>query len=990
MRFFLLMLSLLVVTNVYPQCANTFRYALKGAGIDAAYDLRELPGGDIIIGGQTSSFGAGGNDLFLTRMTKAGNVVWSKAFGGSANETFRKMILSRDSNILITGQSRSYGNPIGRALAMKIDMNGNVIWSVTMAEGSEQTLGVDIFCASDNSVIMSGSSYGSSSTSDWLVTKIDISGNVVWYKRLDASFTEDVFSVVQKGDTLIVNGDSWINSQYALVMAKMSFADGTLYNTRAYQTDNRGMFSSNMLYANGQYRINTHLIDGGSYAQKEEAFVILDTASLSPLKTFKINATASYDNHYFTGVFHTPDGGFIVSASPSSSNETSLYRFDQQSNLVSAHRFSSSQSLILSGVIEDSNGAIWLVGSEGNDAVVMKLNNDGEFEYCANEPVQRTTTPITFNSQPFSWTSESFQPFLQTNITPTVTGFTFQIDSLCTVPVCGQAQITGPVTSCNLTDSLTYVASNGGTCLANWQWILPTGLSSRIVNDSTVRIRASAGGTYNIILENISGCSVQRDTLAVTITPSPRSVQLGNDTLLCSAATLVLDAGTGFDRYQWQDNSSGRTFTVSSAGTYFVRAWNSCNEMFTDTVRVSLRSGVNFQVTPQDTTYCTPLAPVQLSATGGHMYQWSPATFLDNPQINNPVARPDASITYNVTITDTVCNITETLNVNITITPSPRSINLGNDTTLCNTGAFVLDAGAGFARYQWQDNNSNQTYSTNRAGTYYVTAWNSCNEAFSDTMRVSLRLQSDFSVSPLDTAYCTAVAPIRFAATGGDLYQWSPATYLSDPQINNPTGSPDASIVYTVTITDTVCNYSRDMEVNVTVNAAPSLQLTKSNDLNCAVGATQLSVTGADRYEWLPDATLSALDIANPVARPTRTTTYIVKAYSVGGCVTEDSITVNFEKTGIADIYLPTAFTPNRDGRNDIFRVVTAGSVEMKELSIFNRWGELIFTSNNASKGWDGTFKGVYQESGAYYWFVRATSPCGGDLFKKGQVILIK
>lgn len=990
MRLFLLMLSLLVVNVAYPQCANTFRYALKGDYTDAAYDIMEIAGGDLIVGGQTNSFGAGGYDFFLTRMTKSGTVVWSKTFGGVMDETIRKMRPSRDGNILITGQTKSFGHYVGHAIAMKIDVNGNVIWSLTLSEGSETTLGVDIYCAADNSVIVSGSSYQSINTSDWIVAKIDPAGNLSWFKRMDGSFSEDVFSVIQKGDTLIVNGDSSPGPEYSLVMAKLSFINGTLYDTRALQMDNRGLFSSNIQYSSGQYRISSHLIDGGSYAQKQDVFTILDTASLNPIKAFKINASPSYNNNFFTGVHQTADGGFVAVSSPMTSNEGYLYKFDQQSNLVSTHRYSASQSLVLSGILEDSDGAIWLVGTENDDAVVMKLNAAGEFEYCTNEPVVGTTTPATITSQPFTWLSEGLYTAQRQDNTPTITDFTFKIDSLCTVPVCGTPQVTGPLTSCNLADSLTYVASNGGTCTASWQWILPTGFTSRIVNDSTVHVIAPAAGTYPIIVENMTGCTVQRDTLSVTIAPSPRSINLGNDTVICSTSSVTLDAGAGFARYQWQGNTTGQTLTTSTPGTYFVTAWNSCNEEFSDTIRVTFQSAVNFSATPQDTTLCTPLAPVQLSATGGHTYQWSPATYLDDPQISDPVARPAVPTIYSVLITDTVCNVTRTLNVNINITPSPAGIDLGNDTVLCNTATLVLDAGNGFTRYQWQDNSTGQTFTVRNPGTYSVRAWNACNEVFSEMIQVRYRLPADFSVTPLDTSYCTAIAPIRFTASGGDLYQWSPATYLNDPQISNPVGSPDQSIVYTVTITDTVCHYSQDLEVNITVNASPDIQLSKSNDLNCAVGATQLSATGADRYEWMADESLSALNIPNPVARPNKTTTYTVKAYSTGGCMSEDSITVYFEKTGIADIYLPTGFTPNGDGKNDVFRVVTTGSVEVKELSVFNRWGELIFTTQNASKGWDGTFKGVFVEPGAYYWFVRATSACGGELFKKGHVILIK
>ncbi|TWW02280.1 T9SS type B sorting domain-containing protein [Chitinophaga pinensis] len=950
-------------------------------------------------------------------------------------------------------------------------------------------------------------------------------------------------------------------------------------------------------------------------------------------------------------------------------------------------RFTASSTFVCYSVMEDSDGAIWVTGSENGEAVVIKVDADGNFENCTNDPIQGITSPTTFVETPFTWTREDVYTFNNIAFTPTVRDITFQIDSLCKAPTCGAIELTGPQAICNLADSATYVASKTGMCATNLQWTLPAGTSSRMVNDSTVRLLFSAAGTYMIIAENNIACSVLRDTITVTVapsprsinlgndtlicsanalsldagavfaryvwqnnstgqtltvnasgtyyvtawnlcneqfsdtivvnyrqpsdftvtpqdtaycvalgpiqflasgghtyqwtpatylndpqianpvgtptasiqylvtitdtvchisrdlpvnvtvTPSPRSINLGNDTLLCNAGTLVLDAGAGFTRYQWQNNSTAQTLSVSTSGTYYVSAWNNCNEEFTDTIVVSYRLPADFTVTPMDTTYCTPLAPIQFTATGGHLYQWTPATYLNDPQISNPVGMPTSSINYTVTITDTVCNRTQDLTVRVAVTPSPAlnlgndtllcnastlvldagagfaryqwqdnstaqtlsvntpgtyyvrawnncneestdtivvsyrlptdfavtpmdttyctplapiqftatgghlyqwtpatylnnaqisnpvgmptssinytvtitdtvcnrtqdltvrvavtpspALNLGNDTVLCNAGVLVLDAGAGFTRYQWQDNSTSQTHTLSTAGTYYVNAWNSCNEEVSDTVQVSYRLP-DFSVTPLDTAYCTATDPIRFSASGGHLYRWSPSTYLNNAQISNPVGTPDASILYNVTITDTVCNRTRDLSVNITVNQAPDLVLSKSNDITCSVAVTQLLVTGASRYEWIPDASLSALNIPNPVAKPDRTTTYMVRGFSDLGCETLDSITVNFEKIGISTIQLPSAFTPNGDGRNDIFRVIAPPSVEVKEFLIFNRWGELIFTSNNAAKGWNGTYKGAMQEAGAYYWFVKAVSPCGGDLFKKGNVILIR
>src|SRR6185503_7006691 len=92
----------------YGQCSNSFRYMLKGNNQEFAFDVLELPGGDKIIGGQTKSFGAGGWDFYLTRMTKSGAIVWNKTYGGAGDEVMRRLRLSDDGNILITGSTTSY------------------------------------------------------------------------------------------------------------------------------------------------------------------------------------------------------------------------------------------------------------------------------------------------------------------------------------------------------------------------------------------------------------------------------------------------------------------------------------------------------------------------------------------------------------------------------------------------------------------------------------------------------------------------------------------------------------------------------------------------------------------------------------------------------------------------------------------------------------------------------------------------------------------
>ena len=106
-----------------------------------------------------------------------------------------------------------------------------------------------------------------------------------------------------------------------------------------------------------------------------------------------------------------------------------------------------------------------------------------------------------------------------------------------------------------------------------------------------------------------------------------------------------------------------------------------------------------------------------------------------------------------------------------------------------------------------------------------------------------------------------------------------------------------------------------------------------------------------------------------------------------------DSVTVqlNLIRTGKCDtVYLPNAFTPNKDGNNDVFKGTVYGAMSAYSLAVYNRYGELLFSSKNDLKGWDGNYKGAAQPAGAYIWMLSYTPADGRKRDLKGSLILIR
>jgi gliding motility-associated-like protein len=151
----------------------------------------------------------------------------------------------------------------------------------------------------------------------------------------------------------------------------------------------------------------------------------------------------------------------------------------------------------------------------------------------------------------------------------------------------------------------------------------------------------------------------------------------------------------------------------------------------------------------------------------------------------------------------------------------------------------------------------------------------------------------------------------------------------------------------------------------------------------------QLTVTGGgSKFRWEPSTALSNPAIANPVATPVEDITYVVTASNGAGCVDTDTIFIKVKP--LTDFYVPSAFTPNNDGRNDVFKPTLAAMFTLQDFSIFNRWGQQVFATRQKGYGWNGKVNGVVQQTGVYVWIVKVVDRRGKKYERKGTVVLVK
>ncbi len=331
--------------------------------------------------------------------------------------------------------------------------------------------------------------------------------------------------------------------------------------------------------------------------------------------------------------------------------------------------------------------------------------------------------------------------------------------------------------------------------------------------------------------------------------------------------------------------------------------------------------------------------------------------------------------------------------VRINVVESPI-LNAGKDTSLCASASMNLSA-SGAQYFAWSPVNAvsdpniqSPLITPTQSSQYIVTGWDVPGCEKKDTINVKVIPKSVFSIVPDRLDICKG-DDVTISASGANEYSW----FSNKSNIT----STSSSLYFSADLTDTIfvrleSACSKDtLSSIIKVNQKPVIDIKKSNDIDCVNLESQLIAAGGSSFYWTPSLNINYPGIANPVVRPLTDTWYKVQV-SNGGCTESDSILVhaNF-MSGTNGFYIPNAFTPNNDGKNDCFNFNHWSGTTYFELWIYNRWGELLFHSTDKNLCWDGVYKSVKQPSGAYIYQVKAESPCSNQpIYKKGIVTLIR
>jgi gliding motility-associated-like protein len=423
-----------------------------------------------------------------------------------------------------------------------------------------------------------------------------------------------------------------------------------------------------------------------------------------------------------------------------------------------------------------------------------------------------------------------------------------------------------------------------------------------------------------------------------------------------------------------------------------------CELSVMDTVNVSVFHPSFLQDT---VVACRPERSVQLNPAGDPnlTYQWSPAAGLDDPTTVNPVATVVQTTTYSVTISDNNGAATCTSVQEITVfLPDSIGLSLPEDIVACETGVVTLMAQAAVspANFLWSSQpdfsdvlsqTDSLTITTGEPVVFYVQTSDAfgCTEGGSVTAGVyPINIQvPDFQ----DICKGGIVVVDLPGQSDTDSLTWQPF---------NPTGQVlEDTATFVLTIFNTYGCSKTDTLTFQPLDLSQLISVLPALDTIVRGQSVELSVTaGFDHTcNWQPAAGLDDPFDCSPVATPEETVTYTVEVEDPAtGCRGKASSTICVvgDLCDEPMIFVPNAFTPNGDGKNDVLYVRGFNISRVHLFAIFNRWGEKVFESRSLNEGWDGTFNNKNASGDVFAYILQVECFSGERFDMKGNVTVIR
>jgi len=651
--------------------------------------------------------------------------------------------------------------------------------------------------------------------------------------------------------------------------------------------------------------------------------------------------------------------------------------------------------------------------------------------YCVGGPVAPalstlvTGTNILWYTDSTGGTGSSTPPSVSTSVAMTDTFYVSQTINTCEGKRAMLIVVVNAIPAPPQTTDTSYcqyattaaLTANGSNLL--W-YTAPTGGTGSAT--APVPSAASAGVFKYYVSQTVNGCESPRDSIAVTIYAQPQP-PVGNDDSICQYSIAGPISATGVN-LRWYSIPTGGTGSITpptpattTPGTYYwyvSQQINGC-ESERDTIEIEI---VTKPVPPQaDTTeFCLNANPVQLTATGQNLlWYYLPIGGIGTPVAPTPVTSVVGVMNYYVSQTIDGCESDrDTLTVIIDTTITARIV-LSDSMFCVYDSVIVTQAGqlpdtSNFA-WTW----SGATVLSGDSSGPYVIKWDSagtktitlnvendgCKAADTTTLEVLPQSQAYFNLPPEVCVSAETMFKLDTVLQYASGYNWilDPRVGIKDVDTNlqgftitwNEPGMHTFSLR---TISQYGCT-SPLWSDTVNVRDYPIVKIEPlNNNTICTKSTITLrtpQLSGVSKFEWSPAEKFLTNNSAEVSAYISSSGYIRLTAEDAYGCKGADSVYIAIKLCCKA--ILPTAFSPNNDGQNDKFGIISNGNYKIYSFRIVNRYGREVFSTTNQHDRWDGTYNGMPQGIGTYYYYIKYT--CEDDdadnvVEERGDVTLVK
>lgn len=500
------------------------------------------------------------------------------------------------------------------------------------------------------------------------------------------------------------------------------------------------------------------------------------------------------------------------------------------------------------------------------------------------------------------------------------------------------------------------------------------------------------------------------DTVAFAFPPIPVDVDLGPDQDVTCIDIITLEGnvnggvGQGGFTYEWSSDGAvlGDEPTldvqVDSETTFTLTAEDLCGNIGSDDVILSVPAvPVNVDLGPDFDVTCIDVTTLQPAVDGGvgdYSFQWTEDGNDAGSTESIEVTISDQTV-YEVTVEDECGNINSDL-ITLSVPPVPIDVDLGPDLVVVCVDTTLLESevtgGVGNYSYLWEegyDSLSTSTsilFNTEVSTVVSLTIEDECENIGYDEIELNIPSEPIYLDVTADTTLCPGDSLVLSASAsggqGGYSYLWMPS-FTTDTIWNNTYYNSQVIEVYA----QDVCGNNTTESINVNVEEVyANFDFVYLDEWH--IQTYNSSVPENSYYFWdMGDGEFSAEFEPSHTYYSLDPYTITLSITTERGCV--DTISREFQ--ALMDVYIPSAFTPNQDGINDVFRVEGRNVAEF-ELWIFNRWGEEIHHSTDINEVWTGGFNGGehYVQNEVYTYRIRAVGTRGRTIEKSGTVTIIR